>query len=271
MKNEKSGTIAIVAIVISATTILAVVSVLLLLLVTNSKKLPLMVRFIQRDVEREIDEYKSELQTTQREKEKKQAEAEYQKRINSGIVPVAYRKIGKHVYYSDDVFRVTATGEEKKAFKEYLKDADKTLTEDVVIGGYVYKKNDKKIKRVWGRGYANGALVSENTYESDQNNPDPNLDKKTVNVDVSTIDTKPGIKAKQYVSQVKELAEENKDRMVYEPGTGLTIWGSYELIYDSRKPVPLYYEFSICSNSYVRLDAKTGTVVGEYYDNGVVE
>ena len=175
---------------------------------------------------------------------------------------------GKHIVYSVTIAeRENISKEELEEFYDYLDDVDDTLTEGIYVLGYSKSSMDGTVS-IYAYQFVNGVVVPEVTYITDRGDPKPNikLNSETAPVKV-VIDTTGVLSVDKIIPDVKKAAEKHKDDLNdYENG----IRGTYLLCYD-RKSDKLYYEFKINTTSYVKVDAKTGDFIEEYFWNGDME
>ena len=174
--------------------------------------------------------------------------------------------VGDHIVYSYNLFENrNYSDKQRKDMLAYLEQVDSTLTEDIYITGFTEMSVDGSYK-FYARQCGNGAVVSDVYYWTDVDDPDPNI----VIVEGSPVtvpDTSGVIPAKELFEKVENLAEANSSKLNDYDSKG--IYGEYLLTYDIARDL-LVYDFEVNDYSNVILNAKTGELVEERYDDGVI-
>lgn len=175
--------------------------------------------------------------------------------------------VGDHIVYSYNLFENrNYTDSQKESMLAYLEQVDAMLTEDIYVTGFTEMSIDGSY-RFYARQYGNGAVVPDVYYWTDVDDPDPNM-VVAEGSPVTVPDTSGLIPAKELYQKVKALAEANSSQL-YDYGSK-GIYGEYLLTYDISRDL-LVYDFEVNEYSNVILNAKTGELVEERYDNGVIE
>ena len=176
-------------------------------------------------------------------------------------------RIGKHIIYSYNVFegRNLKKGEKEEVI-EYLEKADAGLNEDVFITGWTRMSIDGSL-RFNGLLSVNGAVVDGVYYTTDVDDPTPNL--RIIDpFQTGDIDTSGVLDPKGLCPEIEKLAETHSNDLNDYSTKG--VYGSYMLEYDITKN-KLVYDFKINDYSHVCVDALTGDILEEYYDDGTIE
>ena len=176
-------------------------------------------------------------------------------------------KIGDHIYYSDNVFSSKwYSDSQKEAMMDYLEDVDRNLDVDIFVRGSHYASVTGQY-RFYARQYIDGVVVPDVVYSTDLDRPEPNIVPDRKNPPVKEVDTSGLLPASDAIAIVKEAAGKHTDDLCYYSDRG--IFGTYLLCYDIRNDI-LVYEFTVNEFSEVKVDAKTGNIVGEYYWDGTI-
>ena len=172
--------------------------------------------------------------------------------------------VGDHIIYSYNLFEGrNYTEKEKRDMLDYLEKVDAGLSEDLYVVGFTKMSIDGSY-RFYARQICNGAVVSDVTYITDIDDPQPNI-KLLDGTPLSTLDTSGVMDPKELIDDVEALANAHSSELCDYTSKG--VYGDYILSYDERLG-QLVYDFRVNEYSEVKLDAKTGSVVEEYYFNG---
>ena len=176
-------------------------------------------------------------------------------------------RIGKHIIYSYNVFegRNLKKGEEEELI-EYLEKADSGLNEDVFITGWTRMSTDGSL-RFNGQLSVNGAVIDGVYYATDIDDSTPNI--RIVDpFQIGDIDTSGVLDPKGLSTEIEKLAESHSTELNDYASKG--VYGGYLLKYDITKNIPVY-DFQINDYSHVIVDAVTGNILEEKYDDGTIE
>ena len=176
--------------------------------------------------------------------------------------------MGQHLYYPADLLDDRPLTKDQKSFvKNYLKDVDSSLTEDVYVYGFNSDFEAGKF-RIFGWQYLDGAVIPTVTYSTDLSNTHHNIAWNQDFPLVASIDTTGLLDPESFVPTVSELAESHKHLMMINKSGN--IYGTYRLEYDVIAD-KLVYRYELNEFSHIEIDAKTGEIFREYYWNGEYE
>ena len=175
--------------------------------------------------------------------------------------------VGNHIIYSYNLFEGRNYSEkEKRDMLDYLEQVDAGLTQDLYIVGFTKMSIDGSY-RFYARQVCNGAVVSDVTYITDVDDPQPNI-KLLDGIPCSTLDTSGVMDPKELIDDVEAMANAHSSELNDYSTKG--VYGDYLLSYDTIRG-QLVYDFRVNDYSEVKLDARTGSVVEERYFNGVID
>ncbi|MCR5251439.1 MAG: hypothetical protein K6E50_12620 [Lachnospiraceae bacterium] len=175
-------------------------------------------------------------------------------------------QIGQHIYYSERLFENRHADEkERQEILDYLEEADQHVSRDVYIcGSFRNSITDEPCMNAYQ--YLNGAIIPNVFFRTDDDLPYPNLVDGGRGTPVRKLDTSGLLDGDELAEKAISLAEQNKNKMMVDRTTG-EIYGTYRLEYDEERDI-LYYSYQLNEYSQIKLDARTGYVVEEYYFNG---
>lgn len=188
--------------------------------------------------------------------------------ITGPFQPENIQKHGDHIYYSDKLWENRGLDEsEKEDVIAYLSDLDKYIGNDLYICGFSFLSAYGDIF-VNAYQYQNGVLIPGVRYSTEDNYPFLDLSPTSKSLPVALIDTSDIIPAQELFGRVLDLAEQNRSQMFFNPKDTTPISGIYRLEYDVKTDV-LYYSFRLNEYSEIRVDARDGSIVSQYYWDGV--
>lgn len=178
--------------------------------------------------------------------------------------------IGKHIYYAEDMYALRkADIDTKKEILDYLEELDKNIGYDIYVCG-VYRSSVSRNLCINAYQYLDGVIIPDVFYRSKDNSDKPMLDLSDRGTPVSDIDISNMKDARDLTDDILKLAEQHSSELYYEDYNNKKIVGTYRPIYDAESRT-LYYEFRINEYSEVRVDAKTGNIIYEYFWDGTIE
>ncbi|MCR5119986.1 MAG: hypothetical protein K6B44_10280 [Lachnospiraceae bacterium] len=184
--------------------------------------------------------------------------------LYGSYTPWVTGKIGTHVYTTDNVIKNRKLSrDEKKEINECLEQADKELTEDILVVGWCrLSENNRLMFNAYQ--YFDGVVVPDVTYRLTQDGS-PCI-KHTGDIPaICSLDTAGMIDPEELFSTVDELALQHESELNMDRDK--KIYVIYHPEYDTFRD-ELYYYFSINEYSRIRIDAKTGDILEEHYFNG---
>ena len=197
----------------------------------------------------------------------KEPDTSTQAELHGSYTPLISGKVGSRIYYTDNVFKNRdLTRDEEKEIKDFLLQADKELAEDIVVVG-------------WSRGSGNNSLMF-NAYLYDDGVVVPDMFYRLWQGRTSCVqkpedipanfspDTSDMIDPEELFPIVDELAVKHESELHMDQDK--KIYVIYHPEYDTVKD-ELYYYFRINDFSIIRIDAKTGDILEEYYFNGDID
>ena len=194
------------------------------------------------------------------------------KKYNNDTGPIRAEKmkrIGNHIYYSEDMYALRkADKDTKEEFLNYLEELDKNIDYDIYVCG-TYRSAINKDLCINAYQYLNGAVIPNVFYRSDNYSDEPRILLSDREAPVNSFDTSDLVPASEIVDDVLQLTEQHKDELYFDDYNNKEIVGTYRLEYDTYSN-SLYYRFDINETSEVRIDAKTGQIIYEYFWDGTI-
>lgn len=185
-------------------------------------------------------------------------------KLHGSFKPLVSGKLGTHIYYTDNVFKDrNLKKNEEKEMKEYLEQADKKLSEDIVIVGWSGRFADSTLM-FNAYQYVDGVVVPEVFYRLTQDGGVSVVMISDIPA-ISSLDTAGLADPEELFQLVDDLAWQHRSQLYMDRGD--KIYVIYHPEYDAIKD-ELYYYFMINEYSRIRIDAKTKDVLEEYYFNG---
>ena len=187
-----------------------------------------------------------------------------QLKLHGSYKPLVTGNLGSHIYYTDNVFKDRKLKKnEEKEMKEYLEQADKKMTEDILIVGWSRGAVDNGLM-FNAYQYLDGVVVPEVFYRLTQ---DGGVSVEMISdiPAIRSLDTAGLIDPEELFPLVDDMAWQHKSQLYMERDD--KIYVIYHPEYDAFKD-ELYYYFDINEYSRVRIDAKTGDILEEHYFNG---
>ena len=206
---------------------------------------------------------------TDKERERKEyagtgSETDAQSALYGSYTPLVTGRMGTHVYYTDNVIKDRdLTRSEEKEIRDCLEQVDKELTEDILVVGWCRQSiNDRLLFNAYQ--YYDGVIIPDVTYRLTQNGS-MNI-KQTGDIPaVTSLDLSGMTEPEELFPVVDELAMQHEAELYMDQGK--EIYVVYNPEYDVFRD-ELYYYFRINDYSRIRIDAKTGDILEEYYFNG---
>ena len=187
-----------------------------------------------------------------------------QLKLHGSFKPLVSGKLGTHIYYTDNVFKDrNLKKNEEKEMKEYLEQADKKLSEDILIVGWSGRPADNTLM-FNAYQYVDGVVVPEVFYRLTQDGGVSVVMISDIPA-ISSLDTAGLADPEELFQLVDDLAWQHKSQLYMDRDD--KIYVIYHPEYDAIKD-ELYYYFMINEYSRIRIDAKTKDVLEEYYFNG---
>ena len=187
-----------------------------------------------------------------------------QLKLHGSFKPLVFGKLGTHIYYTDNVFKDrNLKKNEEKEMKEYLEQADKKLSEDILIVGWSGRFADSTLM-FNAYQYVDGVVVPEVFYRLTQDGGVSVVMISDIPA-ISSLDTAGLADPEDLFPLVDDLAWQHKSQLYMDRDD--KIYVIYHPEYDAIKD-ELYYYFMINEYSRIRIDAKTKDVLEEYYFNG---
>ncbi len=187
-----------------------------------------------------------------------------QLKLHGSFKPLVSGKLGTHIYYTDNVFKDrNLKKNEEKEMKDYLEQADKKMSEDIVIVGWSGRPADNTLM-FNAYQYVDGVVVPEVFYRLTQDGGVSVVMISDIPA-ISSLDTAGLADPEELFQLVDDLAWQHKSQLYMDRDD--KIYVIYHPEYDAIKD-ELYYYFMINEYSRIRIDAKTKDVLEEYYFNG---
>lgn len=191
--------------------------------------------------------------------------------IYGPLQPERIERIGKHIYYKEDMYAFrNLDKEEKNEIILLFNKIDDNVDVDLYIIGFS-KNYITGNYRVNAFQYMNGAIIPSLFYVSDGDADNPvmklNDDEKEP---LNYLDTSDLYPVQDVIPDIVALAEKHADSLYYEDYNNKEITGTFRLEYDVLNEL-LYYSFTINECSEVRVDAKTGDILLKHFWDGVME
>ncbi|MBR3307781.1 MAG: hypothetical protein IKI75_11110 [Lachnospiraceae bacterium] len=184
--------------------------------------------------------------------------------LNGSFSPLVTGKTGTHVYYTDNVFKDrNLKRSEEKELRDCLEQADRKLDEDILVVGWCRQSDDNRLM-FNAYQYFDGVVVPEVTYRLTQDGS-MNIEKTGDTPAIRSLDTSGMTEPEELFPVVDELAVQHESELNMDQGK--EIYVVYNPEYDVFRD-ELYYYFRINDDSRIRIDAKTGDILEEYYFNG---
>lgn len=188
---------------------------------------------------------------------------------NTAFKPVVFVTSGSHSYYSDDMFDFrNVDSKTEKMVKKQFEKADKTLYEDIYITGFntgLNSPNSVADLRLFGCLLLDGAIYEEFRVVADDDGSGIYWRDVDNTVPIPQVDKTGLADPADFFDRVYKMATSH-EKDILEPGSKKPITGTYVLMVNPAGE--LFYRFEICEYSYVDVNAKTGTIMHEYYWNG---
>ena len=184
--------------------------------------------------------------------------------LHGSYTPLVSGSAGSHIYYTDNVFENRKlTKDEEKEIRDFFRRADEKLTEDILVVGWSGKSADDSLM-FNAYQYIDGVVVPDMFYRLTQDGG-VSIEFISDNPAIRSLDTAGMIEAEELFPVVDELAWQHRSELYMDRDK--KIYVIYHLEYDTIKD-ELYYCFRINEYSEIRIDAKNGNIIDEYYFNG---